>query len=387
MDDRDLEVRLRTHLHRRFDDAEPPRELRASHEQAFATQPRLLGLFDLRSRAPMHVGFSLTAVALVLVVLATAATNLGLRFGPAGNGPTPSPTAAPSERTFMVLPPTPDVAPKPDSIAATDVLSARLRALGIGTFSSGGGFAIAFTIPGAGPSDADISAVLAAPGVVEFVPIPAGQSEVVAGQPLPAQLPVLFGSGGVASVRDGSDQNGNAALDVNLTPAAAELFGAYTTDHVGEQLAIVLDGRVVTAPIIQSAITGGQVQITNASSGAGFALEATTRAILIGGELPVAWRAAPVVQLIPEAQARAIAVREAGTVASIVSADPQPLLLGIGRWTAVWNVVLAGEFPVVCGPGPTEPPHLSSCPPPASTELIVLDGATGGFIQREAPAP
>ena len=387
MDDRDLEVRLRTHLHRHFDDAEPPRELRASLEQAFATEPRRLGLFDLSSPQSIRVGLSLTAAAVAVVVLATAVTNLGLHLGPAGNGSTPSPTAIPSERTFMVLPPTPEVAPKPDSIAATDVLSARLRALGVGTFSSGGGFAITFTIPAQGPSDADVSTVLAAPGAVQFVRIPAGQPEVVAGQALPAQLPVLFGSEGLASVQEASDQDGNPALNLTLTPAAAATFADYSTNHIGEQLAIVLDGRIVTAPIIQSAITGGQVQITNASSGAGFALEATTRAILVGGELPVAWRGAPVVTLISEAQARAIAVREAGTVASVTSADPQPLLLGIGRWTAVWNVVLAGEFPVECAPGPTEPAHAFSCPPPASTELVVLDGETGGFIQREAPAP
>lgn len=39
-------------------------------------------------------------------------------------------------------------------------------------------------------------------------------------------------------------------------PGAAAEFGAWTAAHVGEQLAVVVDGEVVTAPTIQTAITG-----------------------------------------------------------------------------------------------------------------------------------
>jgi len=47
-----------------------------------------------------------------------------------------------------------------------------------------------------------------------------------------------------------------------------ELFGLLTEAHVGEQIAIFLDGEVITAPTVQTAIYGGQAVITG-----GFTIE------------------------------------------------------------------------------------------------------------------
>ncbi|MES2623349.1 MAG: protein translocase subunit SecD [Patescibacteria group bacterium] len=41
-----------------------------------------------------------------------------------------------------------------------------------------------------------------------------------------------------------------------------DLFAKITKEHVGEQLAILLDGQVITAPTIQGEIIGGKAQIT-----------------------------------------------------------------------------------------------------------------------------
>jgi preprotein translocase subunit SecD len=51
-------------------------------------------------------------------------------------------------------------------------------------------------------------------------------------------------------------------LILDLTEEDARTFGDWTADHVNERLAMVIDGEVVIAPTIQSAITGGEVQIT-----------------------------------------------------------------------------------------------------------------------------
>lgn len=383
MDDRELEARLRAHLHTTVDDAQPPRELASSVKQLLATQPRGLGLPGRRVRSPMRLGFSLTAAAAAVVLLAIAIANLGSRLGPASNGSSPSPSAAPSERTFVVLPPTAEVPSKPEASAASDVLTARLRALGVDNFTMSGGYGMTLTVLDlAGPSDDEVRAVLAAPGIVQFIPIPAGDPTVSVGQVLSS--PALFGSDGVKRVADATDQNGQPALRLELTPTAAQLLANDTRRHVGGQLAIVIDGRVASAPIIQTAILDGSVQITNESSPQGVGLDPVIRAILIGGPLPSPWRQAPVVSVIPSGAAEAIAVREAGTPARVVSADAQALRLAGWRWIAVWNVVLAGDFPASCpsivGPGET-------CGPTVGTELVVLDGPTGGFIQREAPAP
>lgn len=50
----------------------------------------------------------------------------------------------------------------------------------------------------------------------------------------------------------------NVTMDQNGTRKWAE----YTSTHVGQQVAIVLDGVVQSAPVVQTAITGGQTRIT-----------------------------------------------------------------------------------------------------------------------------
>ncbi|MEO6183255.1 MAG: protein translocase subunit SecD [Verrucomicrobiota bacterium] len=51
-------------------------------------------------------------------------------------------------------------------------------------------------------------------------------------------------------------------IDFELDSRGAELFGQLTTDSVGRNLAIVLDGELYSAPVIQGAILGGRGQIT-----------------------------------------------------------------------------------------------------------------------------
>jgi preprotein translocase subunit SecD len=48
---------------------------------------------------------------------------------------------------------------------------------------------------------------------------------------------------------------------VRLTEPDARTFGDWTGEHIDQQLAIVVNGRVVSAPTIQAAITTGEVVI------------------------------------------------------------------------------------------------------------------------------
>ncbi len=48
---------------------------------------------------------------------------------------------------------------------------------------------------------------------------------------------------------------------LNFNQEGADLFAKITTEHVGEQLAIFLDGQPISAPVIQEPITGGQASI------------------------------------------------------------------------------------------------------------------------------
>lgn len=58
------------------------------------------------------------------------------------------------------------------------------------------------------------------------------------------------------------DQQGLAAVCFRFDAQGAQIFGAHTQKNIGRQFAISLDGEVITAPRIISAILGGNGQIT-----------------------------------------------------------------------------------------------------------------------------
>ena len=64
------------------------------------------------------------------------------------------------------------------------------------------------------------------------------------------------------AIRAEADPTGNWVVTIDLTNEDAATFARWTADNTGSQLAIVVNGEVVTAPVIQSAITGGTVQIS-----------------------------------------------------------------------------------------------------------------------------
>lgn len=64
----------------------------------------------------------------------------------------------------------------------------------------------------------------------------------------------------------GSMQVGGMAIGFELDGEGAELFERLTAQHINEQLAIILDGVVQSAPRIESRIPGGRGQITGSFS-------------------------------------------------------------------------------------------------------------------------
>ncbi|TNC52843.1 protein translocase subunit SecD [Rubellimicrobium rubrum] len=79
------------------------------------------------------------------------------------------------------------------------------------------------------------------------------------------------------------DQNGRPAVSFRFNAQGALAFGEYTSAHIGEPFAIVLDNEVISAPVIQSAIPGGNGIITGQFTPE----ESTNLAILLrAGALP-----------------------------------------------------------------------------------------------------
>jgi SecD/SecF fusion protein len=63
--------------------------------------------------------------------------------------------------------------------------------------------------------------------------------------------------GGIKTAMVTRDNLGRPEISFTFDSAAAEKFGEITTENVGHQLAIILDGELQTAPVIKTAITGG----------------------------------------------------------------------------------------------------------------------------------
>ena len=116
-------------------------------------------------------------------------------------------------------------------------------------------------------------------GRLDFVPIPVGTT-VGQGQTLDltgvtacsgtgaiTTICILFSGDQLEAATLGTDRNGGRAVNFNLKDAGDQLFAAWTAAHVQEQFAIVLDSVVISAPVINQAITGGQVQISSGGIG------------------------------------------------------------------------------------------------------------------------
>ncbi|MEJ0090203.1 MAG: protein translocase subunit SecD [Limisphaerales bacterium] len=66
----------------------------------------------------------------------------------------------------------------------------------------------------------------------------------------------------VQSAHLGRDNFGNPQVDFMLTSDGARRFGEVTRNNIGQRLAVVLDGELQTAPVIQGAIETGNPTIT-----------------------------------------------------------------------------------------------------------------------------
>ncbi len=78
---------------------------------------------------------------------------------------------------------------------------------------------------------------------------------------------------------------GQYEISFTLKSKGTKVFGDYTSSHVGQYLAIVLDKKVISVPVINSAITGGQgvIQLGNSNADQANSLANTLRY----GSLPI----------------------------------------------------------------------------------------------------
>ncbi len=158
------------------------------------------------------------------------------------------------------------------------------------------------------------------------------------------ETPVLTGED-LADAQPDFDQNNNPAVGMRFNANGGAIFGRYTSENVGQLFAIVLDGKVESAPQIRTAITGGSAQITGNFDIA----ESTNLAILLrAGALPTTLDFLEERTIGPELGQDSI---DAGKVAALVG------LLAVGVFMALaygWfgimaNVALAINICLIFG--------------------------------------
>ena len=93
----------------------------------------------------------------------------------------------------------------------------------------------------------------------------------------------VVGGENLVDAKGSFDQTEGHAVSFRFDTEGAQKFGKVTTNNIGKNLAVVLDGVVITAPRISSAITGGSGIITGNFN----AQEASDLAVLLrAGALP-----------------------------------------------------------------------------------------------------
>ncbi|MDG9668691.1 protein translocase subunit SecD [Hahella sp. CR1] len=138
---------------------------------------------------------------------------------------------------------------------------------------------------------------------------------------------------------------GEPIVTFKLDNEGARLFGDITQANIGRSLAIVLDNKVITAPVIQGVIAGGSGEI----SGQFTSVEASNLALLLrAGALPVPLHVIEERSVGPDLGSDAI---EMGLITGLIGAAMVIafMLVLYGRWGLIACVGLAVNVGLVFG--------------------------------------
>ncbi len=127
-----------------------------------------------------------------------------------------------------------------------------------------GGDRITIELPGAADAE-EIRRLVGTTGRLDFIPVPIQyRNTVEQGAPLPVGMPdtPLFSGSEIASATPGTNELGQLAVNLELKETGARLFDEWASQNQGQQFAIVLDGKVISAPVSNALRYGGRAQIT-----------------------------------------------------------------------------------------------------------------------------
>ena len=182
-----------------------------------------------------------------------------------------------------------DKIPRPEDLEVIrQIIENRVNATGVSepVVTTQGSDRIVVELPGVSDPEA-VRTLVGQTGRLDFVPL--GNTPKQAGDTIDeTQFPPLFSGTELSSAAIGNDQLGKRVVTFQLKDTGAKLFADYTAGHIGQYFAIVLDGKVISAPVIQNAIPGGNVQISQDSTIGGYPLKEATNLVTVlqFGSLP-----------------------------------------------------------------------------------------------------
>jgi preprotein translocase subunit SecD len=163
-----------------------------------------------------------------------------------------------------------------------DIIERRVNSTGVSepVVVTSGTDRVVVEVPGISDTAA-IRRLVGQTGQLLFVPIPSTMTPPTQGQALnmanapacpaatqdPTAPCALFGGEELAAASVGTDERGQRAVTFVLEENGKNLFAAWTQNHIQDYFAIVLDNVVISAPVIQNSIPGGNVQITSGGLG------------------------------------------------------------------------------------------------------------------------
>ena len=162
-----------------------------------------------------------------------------------------------------------DKIPGPSDLAVIrQIIENRVNSTGVSepVITTQGTDRIVVELPGVSDPNA-VRRLVGQTGRLDFVPL--GTTQKAVGDAIdPKQFPALFSGEQLESAAIGtSGQTNQRVVTFVLKPDGAKLFGDYTAANIGKYFAIVLDGKVISAPVINSAIPGGHVEISSGGIG------------------------------------------------------------------------------------------------------------------------
>jgi protein-export membrane protein SecD len=180
-------------------------------------------------------------------------------------------------------------APRPEDLEVIrTIIENRVNSTGVSepVITVQGSDRIVVELPGVSDPNA-IRNLVGQTGLLEFVPL--GTTQKNKGDTIDEQqFPPLFAGTELSSATIAQNQTNGRVVTFQLKDTGAKLFADYTSKHIGQYFAIVLDHKVISAPVINSAIPGGSVEISQGGTIGGYPLKEATELVTIlqFGSLP-----------------------------------------------------------------------------------------------------